>query len=282
MQNTQNYLESLPPWNSIQRWPEPWLQVCGKTILIAEADIVQLLKAAETQTGVCLLPDVVFEEKFWAEPASNLGSAMIVPARYSSQKNNPTALRPNPELNFDVLNRCPLEMEFEINRPVLVGKHCEGEVLDLGINMSLNVNWGSEFTAFREIYRDYRGIVVKLLNMGSFEFLMDEPIEAINKVRGTKPISKIDALLGLTFGEPDLLAFQLVYTWSSRGVHNEGVRAFTALAILFTCIQKAAETSRGRKDHILDYWRGVSVPPKSILTMRTKKLSPGNGDSFAT
>ncbi len=99
---------------------------------------------------------------------------------------------------------------------------------------------------------------------------MSAVIPEVEKVRSKKPVPRLDAVLHLSDPKPDDTiynrSFELTYPWYPNTDYKEGVRVFRSLAVLFTCIQKAARSPRSKKDHLLQYWNSIrdrtSVYPK--------------------
>ena len=70
----------------------------------------------------------------------------------------------------------------------------------------------------------------------------------VEAVRSKKPLPRLDAILHLKDPNPNEQWFELEYSWYPNRSYAQGLRALIAQAILFTCIQKAAVSSRARRD----------------------------------
>jgi hypothetical protein len=257
MLKTKEFLDLLPPYETDEILPEPWPELCKKANRIAHEDIDELFKKAQATLSLGLLPNVQFDLNWFLKPSHMLGSVIIVPGDSYLEKTRQKTLeqihREHP------LGRVSLglELEFEMFRPMVTHRIGTDMLIDYGIVLALEFYAGFEYEAFREIYRNYRGIVGKLLELGNIEFFLNGGISEVERVRGKNPLAKLDALFGVKNVDPDNSTFYLQYKWHHRRTYEEGMRAFRSLAILFTCIQKASASPKSRKDHILNYWNSI-------------------------
>ena len=112
-----------------------------------------------------------------------------------------------------------------------------------------------ELDALQKIYRDWRGIVKKLLDGTIIEANAgSNVIPELEHVRSNRPIPRLDVMLNLPPREDFSFQLELGFEWRHDSDWEICQRSFLALAVLFTCIQKATAAPRSRKEHILDYW----------------------------
>lgn len=252
MTGTLDYLESLPLAKTPEMSHADWLTLCNDAMQIANDEIGGLLKQSRAQVRLPLLKKVDIAGHIYATPSRWLGRFLIQPdddyLRRTHQWAFPGA--------SSVRAKTGVNIEFDLCRRVSVSYFGAEHISPSVVYMRLSVYHGLELDAFREIYDNYRGIVGKLLHMAPIEF-SSSGIEEVDKVRSKKPLPKLDAILHLTDPDPDTQTFRLEYPWHRNRSHQQGLRAFRSLAILFTCICKAAASPRSKKDHLLSYYDSI-------------------------
>jgi hypothetical protein len=154
-----------------------------------------------------------------------------------------------------------LELEVEVLRGYAHSHLPTDEYYLPNIFLKLGLHFGRELDAFRDIFDEYRGIIRKLCEWGGLHFSTNSVIGQVEAVHSQKPVPKLEAFLHIKDLDPDHQWFDLEFIWFPSTSLEEGLRAFTAQAILFTCIEKAAVSQRARRDYILDFWRELEATP---------------------
>ncbi len=72
MQQTVEFLESLPPYEKGQYLSPSWEDMCRQASSLAKQDILALLDAAQKSVRRKLLPDAVFDGRYFLEPYGQL------------------------------------------------------------------------------------------------------------------------------------------------------------------------------------------------------------------
>lgn len=262
MLKTIEYLDSLPVVNPSQPLPAPWLELSGHAVKLAAQEFSSMLKDAQACVGLPLLPHIQFDERLWAKPSQMIGSVIACPDETylrTTRQHTLAALRAFQGPGCYIMG---LDLEVEMFRryPARLGSDmCFASAICFKLSMS----HGREMDTFRQIHLNYRGIVGKLLEFGHIEFFMNSVVSEVEAVRGNKPLPKLDAVLNLKDPNPIDHSFDLEYEWRSDIPYQHALRALIVLAVLFTCIQKAAISTRARRDYILDMWNSLKLESMS-------------------
>jgi len=261
MQRTVEFLESLPPYEEGQILTPSWEELCCEASSLARQDILELLKASQKTVGRKLLPDAVFGGRYFLQPYMHLGSAIVCPNdayRKKTRQPSHAAIHNHPGPG---IIQSGIEIQASLLRRVPVPDRGPDVVRLAYVALSLSLNHAHEIAAFRRIFDDYKAIVRKLLDMAPLEFFMSAVYPEVDKVRSKKALPRLDAALHLPTPDPDDFSFdpsfEITYDWYPNTDYDEGARAFRTLAILFTCIQKAAASSRSRGDDLLEFWNAL-------------------------
>ena len=263
MLKTIEYLDSLPVFDPSEQLPAPWLDLTGRAVELAAQDFSYLVKDAQTFVGIPLLPHIQFDERLWAKPSHMIGSVIVCPDETYLKKTRQHTLAALRGFQGPGCYIMGLALEVEMFRRYPAPRFGNDMCFTSVVCFKLSVHHGREMDAFRDIHLNYRGIVGKLLELGRIEFFMNSVVSEVEAVRGKQPLPKLDAVLNMKDPNPDDHSFDLEYEWRSDVPYQHGLRALLVLAILFTCIQKAAASTRSRRDYILDMWNSLKLEPIS-------------------
>lgn len=259
MLKTIEYLDSLPVFEASEQLPAPWLELSGRAIDVALEDFLTMLAEAQTHVGCRLLPHVQLDEQLWAKPSHMMGSLLVYPDDAYRRKTHQITLEDLRQRDRGGRSIMGLELEIELFRQYPAPRLGDDMYFASVVYTKLSLHHGRELDAFRDIYDNYRGLVGKLLGLSDIEFSMSSVIPEVEAVRSKKPLPRLDAFLHVKDVDPDEQWFDLQYAWYPKRSYQRGLRAFVAQAILFTCIQKAAVSTRARRDYILDMWNGLKL-----------------------
>lgn len=155
-----------------------------------------------------------------------------------------------------------VEIRFDLFRRMRLSRPAPFEEVHYGVTTSLDICGDREYAAFREIHRDWRGLLKKFLEPTPLTFFQSEVIPAVDKVKSKQPLPKIDALMGVV--EQELPSFDLEFSWGEHDLET-CLNALLVQAILFTCVQKAAIAPRSKREHLLEFWQALN-PTSSAAT----------------
>lgn len=255
MKRTFEQLQAWPVYESAERLPRPWLEMCGETLRAAADDVKELHAFATKQFTRPIMSKAQFDQRMWAKSSHMIGSIVLVPAAGYLARTHQPSLQQLREYRGPGTRTCGMELELEIFRGYTHSHLPPDRYIPPAIRTTLSLHHGREWNAFREIYDDYRGIIRKLCDFGKLQFSTNSVINEVEAVRSQKAVPKLDVFLHIKDLEPDNSWFELEYEWHSSTAYDEGLNAFTAQAILFTCVEKAAVSNRARPDYLLDFWR---------------------------
>lgn len=256
MKRTFGQLNAWPIYKNEEHLPRPWLEMCVETLRATADDVEDLHRLATKPFSRILLPKAQFD-KLWAKPSQMIGSVILVPAEAYLARTHQPSLQELREYRGLGTRTCGMELEFEVFRGYTTSRVSADEYLLPAIRSRFSLHHGREWDAFREVYDDYRGIIRKLCDFGRLQFSTNSVIDEVRAVRSQKPVPKLDAFLHIKDLEPDNSWFELEYQWYPSTPYEEGLNAFMAQAILFTCVEKAALSNRARRDYLLDFWRDL-------------------------
>jgi hypothetical protein len=218
-------------------------------------DVAQLLRDTQSCCPVPVLNNVQIDPQLWASSHRMGGLRLICDDDYLAKTKRYTMVQNHEEGD---LNRCyGLELQFDMHRRLhLRENQAPFNMAPSKVIITLAINDQPELDALQKIYRDWRGIVKKLLNGTIIEanacsnFVLPE----LEHVRSGHPIPTLDVMLNLPPREGFSYQLELGFEWRHDSDWEICQTSFLALAVLFTCIQKATAFPRSRKEHLLDYW----------------------------
>lgn len=257
MLTTIQHVESLPIYESnTNELSETWNEMQINAHAIALEDVHQLMARARQRCSLPLLGDTQFDHVLWAKSSQNLGQIRIIPCdNYLTKTKRATVAERNQYCSggtplFGMEIRCELFRRFRVTH--LPPPY---DVISYGVQTVFEINDAPEFDAFKEIYRDWRGLFKKLFDPTPIAFNKNDVIPEIDRVRSKRPIPKLDVALAV-LPPGDEQNFELEFSWN--GVDWEGgLNSFLVMAVIFSCVQKAVVAPRSHREHLLNYWMAL-------------------------
>jgi hypothetical protein len=107
--------------------------------------------------------------------------------------------------------------------------------------------------AFRILHKNWRGIIGLLIKDFPIKASIAQSSVVLPYGRSKAKLEELDVALDPNNADKDIY-LELKSTWQVGTPGETIVKAFQALAILFTCIRAATHQPRSEKRHLLDAW----------------------------
>jgi hypothetical protein len=263
MLNTLELISNLPQYEcskeATQMSEEEWMGMLRKVHAAAFEDMLQLVKEVRQLCPLSLLAHTQHDHVAFGKPYQGLGFIRILGDDEYLLKTQGEDLATGKDTrgHMGSYTLHGMEIRFNMFRPMHLPERMPPlDVIFYGLSTELEIHSQPDFVAFREIYKDWRGILRKMLSEGPFEFFMNESPPEVDRVKSKDPLKKLEAVFTMA-PDSEKAYFHIGFNW--RDVERaQGLRAFLQLAVLFTCIQKAAIAPRSKREHLLQYWLALN------------------------
>jgi hypothetical protein len=236
---------------------EEWMAMLRKVHAVAFEDLQQLVEEARQLCPLPLLDHTQIDHVAFEKPFQGLGFIRILgdDAYLLRTQGEDLATGKDRRGHMGSYTLHGMELRFNMFRPMHIPERIPPlDVIFYGLSTELQIHSKPDFLAFREIYKDWRGILRKMLSEGPFEFFMNESPPEVDRVKSKDPVKKLEAVFTMP-PDSEKAYFHIGFNWMNQ-TRAQGIRAYLQLAVLFTCIQNAA-VPRSKRDHLLKYWLAV-------------------------
>jgi len=213
---------------------EDWSTLSKAILKSGREELIELIDYTRSITAYPLLKNTQLRPITWSRQDSNLAQIEILAdddhLTKSRDKTMEEELREGPG---DWVRG--LMLQLKLDRAM----QAPYRLFPAGIEVTLQLSPGPETNAFRDIYRNWRGLVEILTEDRALRATIMQSNLGVPSVQNRTLLTVLDVALDLRYAQQEIY-FQFESNWKEGTPAETIIRSFQALAIIFTCIQQAA------------------------------------------